>query len=144
MGGKYPGAEALLTVRDALLRSGAATEAVPLSTVQELSSPVAKTKVRSILSMMKELDLVRELRGARFRLLTGDDIPIDRLEAVARQYEQRQDGDRAKLERMAQYAQSAMCRWKLLLEYFGEAEDFDRCGACDNCVTPIEQRLGVA
>jgi ATP-dependent DNA helicase RecQ len=144
MGGKYPGAEALLTVRDALLRSGAATEAVPLSTVQELSSPVAKTKVRSILSMMKELDLVRELRGARFRLLTGDDIPIDRLEAVARQYEQRQEGDRAKLERMAQYAQSAMCRWKLLLEYFGEAEDFDRCGACDNCVTPIEQRLGVA
>jgi hypothetical protein len=29
---------------------------------------VAKTKVRVVLSLMKELDLVRELRGARFTL----------------------------------------------------------------------------
>lgn len=71
-------------------------------------------------------------------------MPIERLEAVAKQYEERQEADRTKLERMAQYAQSAMCRWKLLLDYFGEAEGFDRCGTCDNCVTPIEERLGVA
>ena len=144
MGGRYPGAEALLTVRDALVRATAVGDTAPLAAIQELSSPVAKTKVRSILSMMKDLRLVRELRGARFRLLTGDDMPIERLGAVAKQYEERQEADRTKLERMAQYAQSAMCRWKLLLDYFGEAEGFDRCGTCDNCVTPIEERLGVA
>ena len=44
----------------------------------------------------------------------------------------------AKLERMAQYAQSAQCRWTLLLDYFGEADGFERCGACDNCVRPPE------
>jgi ATP-dependent DNA helicase RecQ len=39
------------------------------------------------------------------------------------------------------YAQAAFCRWKVLLEYFEEAEDFDRCGSCDNCVDPPERRL---
>ena len=42
---------------------------------------------------------------------------------------------------MAGYAQSAACRWKLLLENFAEADGFDRCGTCDNCVTPLEERL---
>ncbi|HTI39598.1 MAG TPA: ATP-dependent DNA helicase RecQ [Vicinamibacterales bacterium] len=144
MGGKYPGAEALLGVRDALMRANAASVPAPLSAIQELSAPVPANKVRSILSMMKEQRLVRELRGARFRLLTGDEIPIERLEAVAKQYGDRQDADRAKLERMEQYARSATCRWKLLLEYFGESEGFDRCGTCDNCVMPMQERLGIA
>jgi ATP-dependent DNA helicase RecQ len=144
LGGKYPGAEALLGVRDALIRADAASNPATLAIIQELAAPVPKNKVRSILSMMKELHLVRELRGARFRLVTGDDIPIDRLEAVAKEYSDRQEGDRAKLERMVHYAQSGACRWKLLLEYFDEGAAFDRCGACDNCVTPIEQRLGIA
>jgi ATP-dependent DNA helicase RecQ len=97
--------------------------------------------VRSILAMMKELELVRELRGSRFRLRTDAEVPIDELERVAKQYAARQDADRTKLERMALYAQSAACRWKLLLEYFGEGEGFDRCGECDNCREPLEQRL---
>ena len=99
LGGKYPGAEALLGVRDALTRADAASNPATLGTIRELAGPVAKNKVRSILSMMKELGLVRELRGARFRLLTGDDIPIERLEGVAKEYTDRQEADRAKLER---------------------------------------------
>jgi ATP-dependent DNA helicase RecQ len=126
------------------MRANAASVPAPLSAIQELSAPVPANKVRSILSMMKEQRLVRELRGARFRLLTGDEIPIERLEAVAKQYGDRQDADRAKLERMEQYARSATCRWKLLLEYFGESEGFDRCGTCDNCVMPMQERLGIA
>ncbi len=34
------------------------------------------------------------------------------------------------------YAESAVCRHKLLLHYFGEAYDKENCGACDNCVNP--------
>lgn len=90
---------------------------------------------------MKDLELVRELPGSRFRLLTRTEPPIDKIEEVARQYAARQQADRTKLERMAQYAQSAACRWKLLLDYFGEGEDFERCGECDNCREPLEQRL---
>jgi ATP-dependent DNA helicase RecQ len=91
--------------------------------------------------MMKTLGLVRELRGSRFRLLQAE-VPADRIEAVAAEYAGRQDADREKLERMAAYAQSAQCRWKLLLDYFGEVENVERCGTCDNCLEPLDVRLG--
>ena len=52
----------------------------------------------------------------------------------------RRESEREKLDRMIAYAQSAMCRWKLLLDYFGEGDGFDRCGACDNCRQPPEER----
>jgi ATP-dependent DNA helicase RecQ len=35
------------------------------------------------------------------------------------------------------YAQSGYCRWKLLLDYFGDtAPGFEHCGGCDNCLAP--------
>ena len=91
--------------------------------------------------MLKELELVREQRGSRFQFIERADVPIEQLERISKQYTARQEADRTKLERMAQYAQSPMCRWKLLLDYFGEGDGFDRCGECDNCREPLEQRL---
>lgn len=140
MGGKYPGGDAILAVRDALVALGASDEAVALRALPDHASSVARTKVRSVLSMMKTLGLVRELRGSRYKLLQAD-VPPARIEAVAREYAGRHDGDREKLERMAGYAQSALCRWKILLDYFKETAAVDRCGTCDNCVEPPEQRL---
>ena len=140
MGGKYPGGEAIVAVRDALVALGASDEAVALRALQDHASGVARTKVRSVLSMMKTLGLVRELRGSRYKLLQSD-VPPARIEEVAREYAGRHDGDREKLERMAGYAQSALCRWRILLDYFKEAAAVDRCGTCDNCVEPPEQRL---
>ena len=38
---------------------------------------------------------------------------------------------------MVSYAQSARCRWKLLLDYFGDdTAGIERCGVCDNCKSP--------
>jgi ATP-dependent DNA helicase RecQ len=34
------------------------------------------------------------------------------------------------------YAESSICRHKLLLHYFGESYEKDNCGACDNCLNP--------
>ncbi|MBS4056201.1 MAG: DNA helicase RecQ [Bacteroidetes bacterium] len=34
------------------------------------------------------------------------------------------------------YAESSVCRHKLLLHYFGESSDIENCGACDNCLNP--------
>jgi ATP-dependent DNA helicase RecQ len=47
-------------------------------------------------------------------------------------YEERRRRDRAKLEAMIRYCQTAQCRTRLIREYFGEkpAADF-RCGHCD-------------
>ncbi len=43
------------------------------------------------------------------------------------------------LEEMAAYAESAVCRRKQLLHYFGEEYMEENCGQCDNCVHPKEQ-----
>ncbi|MBN2616498.1 MAG: DNA helicase RecQ [Bacteroidales bacterium] len=40
------------------------------------------------------------------------------------------------------YAESSVCRHKLLLHYFGEEYTKDNCGACDNCLNPKEKFEG--
>jgi len=40
------------------------------------------------------------------------------------------------------YAESSVCRHKLLLHYFGEYYPHDNCGACDNCLNPKEKFEG--
>jgi ATP-dependent DNA helicase RecQ len=39
----------------------------------------------------------------------------------------------------AAYAESSICRRKLLLHYFGEEHTEDNCGSCDNCMSPKKQ-----
>lgn len=46
------------------------------------------------------------------------------------------------LEEMASYAESAVCRRKQLLHYFGEEWKKPDCGMCDNCVHPKEDFEG--
>jgi len=45
---------------------------------------------------------------------------------------------RSQLRRMLHYAESAGCRRRELLAYFGETFPGDNCGACDNCLEPRE------
>ena len=40
------------------------------------------------------------------------------------------------LEETASYAESSVCRRKVLLHYFGEEYAADNCGNCDNCLHP--------
>lgn len=47
-----------------------------------------------------------------------------------------QDIGRQLLKETAAYAESSICRRKLLLHYFGEQYSHDNCGNCDNCKHP--------
>ena len=43
------------------------------------------------------------------------------------------------LQETTAYAESSVCRRKLLLHYFGESYDVENCGNCDNCLSPKKQ-----
>ena len=43
------------------------------------------------------------------------------------------------LHETTSYAESSVCRRKLLLHYFGENYDVENCGNCDNCRSPKKQ-----
>ena len=137
MGGRYPRAEEIQAVYDALQRLGAATGPVAVDAVKAAADGVAATKVRVVLSLLKDLGVVRAHRGSQVRLVRSG-VSRGNLTAMAEAYTARQSTDREKLEAMMGYGQSARCRWALLLEYFGELTQPDGCGACDNCRNPLD------
>lgn len=47
-----------------------------------------------------------------------------------------QDIGKQLLKETAAYAESSVCRRKMLLHYFGEKYPHDNCGNCDNCLSP--------
>ena len=53
-----------------------------------------------------------------------------------------QDIGRQLLQETAAYAESSVCRRKMLLHYFGEEYNKDNCGNCDNCLHPKTKREG--
>jgi ATP-dependent DNA helicase RecQ len=142
LGGKHPKFDDILAVYQTLETVRAAETPIALSTVQENANTVAAGKVRVVLSLLKEMKLIRELRGSQFRLLRRD-VQSAELEELARLSEEKVEKDKEKLERMMQYGQSAKCRWRLLHDYFGEEMGEERCGTCDNCVHPLEEQLAL-
>jgi ATP-dependent DNA helicase RecQ len=88
------------------------------------------------LKLLKDAKLLRQNRKLAY--LPGSAEPKASLfEALAAVYRQKQERDKEALEQMVSYAVSGFCRWKLLLDYFGdEVEGFEKCCRCDNCRNP--------
>jgi hypothetical protein len=55
---------------------------------------------------------------------------------AAAQFEQMSAHDRETLQQMIDYAQTGQCRWRAILDYYGDTPSMERCGVCDNCVSP--------
>ena len=87
------------------------------------------------LKLLKDGKLLRQDRKLGYRL-TAPAAAAPAYAQLAQIYVDKQERDRQALEQMVAYAQSGFCRWKLLLEYFGDAGDFERCCTCDNCQSP--------
>jgi ATP-dependent DNA helicase RecQ len=137
MGGRYPRFSAIAAVYAALeAEYGRAGQAVSLSVLKDRVAGVGPSKVRVVLALMKDLGVVRERRGGRWAP-AGTHVDEQTLAAMTGAYEERHARDLEKLERVTQYAQTAMCRWRVLADYFGEAVEWERCERCDNCARPV-------
>jgi ATP-dependent DNA helicase RecQ len=77
-------------------------------------------------------------RGARTRLQKKG-LGEAEMAAALERLEAKRHNDETNLERMIAYGQTALCRWRTLLDYFkaeGVEAEF-RCGTCDSCRNPI-------
>jgi ATP-dependent DNA helicase RecQ len=139
LGGRFPKEAELQKVYRALEELEARTAAVPAVRVQERAVPVARTKVRVALTRMAEAGLLKETQPGHLRLTRRKWKPAE-LAEMAAEWQDRDERDREKLERMEAYARSAMCRWRVLRQYFGEEDAAELCGVCDNCRKGLAER----
>ncbi|MEW6098385.1 MAG: RecQ family ATP-dependent DNA helicase [Pseudomonadota bacterium] len=153
MAGRYPGEEDVRQVLRALEHLGECS----LAQLQETCG-VPRNKVQVALKLLREAGWVVQNRQRRVRL-AGPVPPPDiagpgfgrpgagpragrpgprskatSLEALVAAYRDKSEHDRELLEAMVFYARTGYCRWKVLLEHFEEAAEFDRCEHCDNCL----------
>jgi ATP-dependent DNA helicase RecQ len=135
LGGRYPTPEQTRAVADALISLYKLnSETQTLKTIAEKADAPTK-KARVVLSFLKEVGFANEGAGARFRPLSEDPPSLDELARATQRYEQKRQQDRSRLQSMLRYSQSHLCRTRLLLTYFGYAEDGAiACGHCDNCL----------
>ena len=131
LGGKYPEVEEAAKVA-LVLETYPERTPVPVDELAERSG-VPRRKARITLMLLKRHGLVREHRGGEWERLGGRLTQVD-LSKDLMDYEERRARDQQKLQAMVDFAQTARCRTRYILEYFGEEVRGDwRCGNCDAC-----------
>ncbi len=133
--GRYPRAADVRAVRRALAAGGGS------GTEVAAAAGVGRTRARVALAALADRGLaVRD--GGRWRPAGEGGAGVDA--ELAAVYRRRGEADRERLRRMEAYAQTALCRWRHLLEEFDEElprargdGPWERCGHCDNCDRPL-------
>lgn len=163
LSGKYPSGETVIRAANALRTGALKNEAGqienPVDTLHDALPDIGRTKLRTALSLLADIGMTRRTRRGGLRI--RQDIAQDVLEKAAQRYQTMAENDRNVLDKMIRYAQSAQCRWRLLLDYFDASLADTRakrsgreskalntlpkaidalggkgCCKCDNCVAP--------
>ncbi|WP_341866825.1 RecQ family ATP-dependent DNA helicase [Caballeronia pedi] len=159
---RYPTAETIRRVAETVQMLARDSEnrtlEKPLERLREALPNMGMNKLRVAATLLNDIRMTQRTRRGGMRLIDDSDA-VARIDDAAAQYASRADRDRAVLNRMVTYAQSARCRWRMLLDYFAaDIEDthlqesehgpgvshrkpIDElggkgCGVCDNCLHP--------
>ncbi|MBV8726055.1 MAG: ATP-dependent DNA helicase RecQ [Candidatus Eremiobacteraeota bacterium] len=138
--GKYPDVEEVQRVFGTIEVFAAQSAGVSLVDLRKiLQLPLTKLKV--ILALLKKSGYIQPVGKSAYGLTEAVRKHRGLMLNLAN-YDTKKSYDQSKLAMMLQYAETASCRRRFILNYFGE--DFERgnCGACDNCLRMQEQ--GVA
>jgi ATP-dependent DNA helicase RecQ len=127
---KYPDAEDLVNAHHALRRIAA-----DLPTFEDVQaiSPLPRARLKLAMTLLRSKGVVKEDLSGHLHLLQPD-LARDDMARLVRDYEDRDARDRLKLQRMVDYAETRGCRWRYLLDYFGDDDaETTACGHCDRC-----------
>ena len=131
----YPAAAELQTVYT-VARELAEEGPLTMARLEEALEEAGEAKLKVCLKLLKDGKLLRQNRKLEY-LPTNREPDPDLFGELAEVYVQKAERDRVALDQMVGYAVSGFCRWKLLLDYFGdEVEGFEKCCKCDNCRNP--------
>jgi len=135
----YPVGAELMTVYDAaceLAQQGPFHD----KALKALLDDVPDSKLKVCLKLLKDGKLLGQNRQLKYHLPPQAPAAAPKMaqfEQLAQVYADKQERDHAALEQMVAYAQSGYCRWRLLLDYFGDSvPGFEQCCQCDNCLSP--------
>jgi len=131
----YPAAAELQTVY-MVARELAEEGPLTLERFETALEEAGEAKLKVCLKLLKDGKLLRQNRKLEY-VPTKTEPDPELFGKLAEVYVQKAERDRAALDQMVGYAVSGFCRWKLLLDYFGdEVEGFQNCCKCDNCLNP--------
>ena len=104
--------------------------------LEQALEDIAESNIKVCLKLLKDAKLVRQNRKLEYLPSAAEPRP-GVYARLAQVYVQKQERDKEALDQMVSYAVSGFCRWKLLLDYFGDqAPGFEQCCKCDNCLNP--------
>jgi len=131
----YPDAEELQLVH-ASVRSLAEDGPVTLKRLDDALEDIADANIKVCLKLLKDAKLLRQNRKLEYIASATEPRP-GVFARLAQVYVQKQEHDKEALNQMVGYAVSGYCRWKLMLDYFGDqVAGFEQCCKCDNCLNP--------
>jgi len=129
MAGRYPTHADFNSLIEGL-RHVAAGDAVSVEEIRAAMPTIAGSKIRVMLTVLKQARLIRERRGTRYQVTPR--LFAESVESLAAAYDERRQRDQSRLEQMVIYAQTSLCRTAMLLDALGEPGP-EQCGTCDNC-----------
>jgi len=128
---RYPDAPQVGAVQEAIERQSR-DGPVEFAALRAALPGIGKAKIRVAIKLLVDAGVVARRAGGRLEMKKSA-LPAARLDGLTAGYADKAEQDREKLERMVFYAQTGICRWRVILDYFGERLEGERCGRCDNC-----------
>ncbi len=132
LNGRYPVPEDAQAVLNALATPAPDDTGWSLEALRDrLKRPL--NKLRVLCGLLRREGWISESEDAGWQLADAETKDLSTLTDALRRYEDKALLDHRRLEQMVFYAQTGLCRWRVMLEAFGEDEGFERCHGCDNC-----------